>query len=196
MSAQDETAAVELCRRGAFTEATEWLLRQYGQEILSYLHAVERVPEDADDMFSEVCTALWQNLPTFRFDCSLRTYAYALARRKRAHAIHRRAKRVEVATPPGLAEVAAQVRTTTAEYLRTTARDRFDLLRQQLDDDERTLLVLRLDRKLGWLEIARVLGDSDDDVTAAELTKRAAAARKRYERIKDQLRKELRARKS
>jgi RNA polymerase sigma-70 factor (ECF subfamily) len=185
----DESEAVELCRRGAFTDATEWILRRYGQELLTYLYALERSSDEADDVFSELCAALWQSLPRFRFECSLRTYAYALARRTRAHAIRTRARRAEVATPPELEQIAAHVRTTTAEYMRTTARDRFEHLREQLDDEERTLLILRLNRKLGWLEIARIMSDAE---TAPELAKKAAAVRKRYERIKDQLRRELR----
>jgi RNA polymerase sigma-70 factor, ECF subfamily len=46
------------------------------------------------------------------------------------------------------------------------------------------LLGLRLDRQMGWTDIARVLGTGDE----ATLTRDAATLRKRYERLKDRLR--------
>lgn len=51
---------------------------------------------------------------------------------------------------PDLADAAEAVRTRTAEYLRTEVKDRIAKLRDSLDPEDRTLLILRVDRKLGW----------------------------------------------
>jgi RNA polymerase sigma-70 factor (ECF subfamily) len=72
-------------------------------------------------------------------------------------------------------------------HLRTEVKDKVAALRAQLDEEDRTILVLRIDRKLAWQDIARVL--ADEELSDAEATKRSAALRKRFERIKDRLRK-------
>jgi RNA polymerase sigma-70 factor, ECF subfamily len=54
------------------------------------------------------------------------------------------------------------------------------MLRAELPVEDRTLLVLRLDRELEWDEIAAVLGAEGVPVSAAAL-------RKRYERLKARL---------
>jgi RNA polymerase sigma-70 factor, ECF subfamily len=191
MGAVDETPAAELCRRGEFAEATTWILKSYGSEIMTYLLSLERRPAEAQDVFGEFADALWRSLPTFRWECSLRTFAYALARRHLARSVRARVRRrVEVPLGPDAEEIAERLRTATAEYLRSEVHDRLQRLRATLDDDARTLLILRLNRRLGWEEIARVMADGD--VTQESLARDAAALRKRFERLKDQLRKELR----
>jgi RNA polymerase sigma-70 factor (ECF subfamily) len=186
----DESEAATLCAQGAFDAAATWVLRQYGGEILRYLASVERTSEDANDVFSEFCVALWQSLPRFRAECSLRTYAYALAQRQRARSLRKRARRREVALSSEAEALVFQARTSTAEYLRSSARHRLAQLCEGLADEDRALLVLRLDRKLGWIEIARVMLD-DDDASDGEVTRRSAALRKRYERLKEQFRRQL-----
>jgi RNA polymerase sigma-70 factor (ECF subfamily) len=83
------------------------------------------------------------------------------------------------------------IRSGTAEYLRTEARDRVARLRETLEESDRTLFILRLNRELAWNEIARVMSE-DEAPSDDKLTQRAAALRKRYERLKDQFRRELR----
>jgi RNA polymerase sigma-70 factor (ECF subfamily) len=193
MPARDESEATALFQRGAFAEAATWVLRAYGPEVMTYLMSLERAPDEARDVFSDFCVALWESLPRFRGDCSFRTYAYVLARRQWARSVRTRMRRrAEVPLSPEAEAVAAEVRTSTAEYLRSEARDRLLKLRAELDEDDHTLLVLRLHRKLAWHEIARVMYDGDDEPAEAELTRHAATLRKRYERLKEQFRRELR----
>jgi RNA polymerase sigma-70 factor (ECF subfamily) len=192
MPARDESEATALLARGACDEATTWLLRVYGPEILTWLLSLERAPEDARDVFSDFCVALWQGLPRFRNECTLRTFAYAIARRQWAFARRTRTRRLpEVPLSPAIEAIAAEVRSTTAEFLRSEARDRLLKLRETLDEDDHTLLILRLHRKLSWDEIARVLS-LDESPTDEAITRHAAALRKRYERLKEHLRRELR----
>jgi RNA polymerase sigma-70 factor (ECF subfamily) len=58
----------------------------------------------------------------------------------------------------------------------------------KLAPEDQMLLILRLNRRLGWNEVARVL-DGEGDEQA--LARRAAALRKRFERLKETLRAEL-----
>ena len=56
--------------------------------------------------------------------------------------------------------------------------------------NDRTLLILRVDRRMSWLEIAEILGEDPDP---AALKRRSVALRKRFERLKESLGQQLRA---
>jgi RNA polymerase sigma-70 factor (ECF subfamily) len=167
-------------------------IRGYGPEVLGYLTAMARTETDAAEVFSAFCEDLWKGLPGFRWQSSFRTWAYTLAR----HALyrlsrdpHRRpGRQVALSQSPEVLEVAASVRSTTMVHLRTETKNKFAVLRDQLDPDDRTLLILRVDRKLAWNEIARVMSESDDP-DESDVKKTAAALRKRFERAKERLRK-------
>ena len=58
--------------------------------------------------------------------------------------------------------------------------------RRQLDEDDQTLLVLRVDRNLAWRDIALVLLGEEAD--PEDVTRKAATLRKQFERVKERLR--------
>lgn len=159
---------------GDLRAAATLALERYGPEIYGYLVAMTRGADQASDAFADFCHDLWKDLPAFRWECSLRAWCYTVARNRmlRAQVLARRAP-----TPLSRApEVAALVRTTTAQWLRTEVKDRMRRLRERLDPDDQTLLILRVDRRLSWHEVAAVL-----DVTEPAL-------RKRFERVTVRLR--------
>ena len=172
----------------AATDAVEG----YGPEILRYLLSLTRDEVAAGEVFSQFCENLWVGLPKFRWDSSFRIWAYSLARHAWFRLLrdpHRkRERRVPLSDMPSVHEAANAVRSRTATYLRTEVKDKIAELRAKLDPDDQSLLILRINRKLAWSEIARVLADPDEEITAKELEKRAAALRKRFQRIKDDLR--------
>src|SRR5215212_9338977 len=63
--------------RGAVTVA----IRDLGPEVLGFLVVLARDPADAGDVFADVCVRIWKGLSQFRWQCSLRTWVYVLARR-------------------------------------------------------------------------------------------------------------------
>lgn len=157
-------------------QAVTLLLSAMGSEILSYLIGVLHDEQAAREVLCECGTELWEALPTFRRECSLRTFCYRLAwhgaLRHRRDPFRRRAVAL---TGPAEALV-AEVVSRTAAHLRTEARQAVDRLREQLDPEEQTLLTLRIDRRLSWSEVAQVLSLPE------------ATLRKRFERIKERLR--------
>lgn len=191
VAAKDESEGLALWRANAFDDAASWVLHAYGPEIAGYLLAFEKDADTAEDIFAECCTAIWQGLPRFRGECTLRTYVYAVARRQWASAQRARQRRREDRLDDRRAQVADHLRTTTAEYLKTENKERLAQLRDALADDERALLTLRLDRKLDWLAIARVI-DHTTAPTEDTLMRSAATLRKRFERLKERFRRELR----
>jgi RNA polymerase sigma-70 factor (ECF subfamily) len=169
--------------RRDFDGAATAALAAYGRELASYLAAVLRNAADADDVLAQVAEQLWKALPTFRWECTIRTFVYTLARHAwLRHVREPKRERVSLSSP-SVEVVVAKARSETAEYLRTAARDRINALRAALDPDDQSLLILRVDRGLAWREVARVMPEGEDD-----LDKRAAALRKRFERLKRELR--------
>lgn len=77
-----------------------------------------------------------------------------------------------------------RIRSTTPAHERSEVKARFAHLREQLDPEDHMLLGLRIDRKMPWIEISKVLTPGSDEPTAREL----AALRKRFERLKARLR--------
>ena len=185
----DDRAEVEArihaaARASRWAEAATLGLRAYGDELLGYLVAMTRSETDAADAFSVFAEDLWKGLPKFRFECAVRTWAYGLAR----HAVarikrdphRRRARPLDDALVEALVE---QVRSRTATFLRSETKDKIARLRAELEPDDQTLLILRINRGLPWRDIARVLAPADD----ADLDKLAASLRKRFERLKTEL---------
>jgi len=164
-------------------------LEAYGAEILGWLVGVLRDVDEAEDAFAAFTETLWSSFARFGWRCSVRTWAYALARhaavdQRRSEA--RRARRQVPLSAPEVAQVAERIRTTTLASLRTVNRTAIARLRDELPADDRMLLVLRVDRELAWDDLARVFLDAPDP-EAAELKREAARLRKRFQLIKEQL---------
>ena len=173
-------------------QAATSAIEGYGPELLGYLHAMAPTPTEADELFSELCERVWRGLPKFRWDSSFRTWAYTIARnllrdRHRARS-GPEGRLVGLGDASEVSKIAQQVRSTTAVYLKTEAKTRLQQIRDSLDPDDRTLLILRVDRRLAWRDIAKIMAEGEDE---SDLTKFTARLRKRFERIKDRLRDEL-----
>ncbi len=186
-----ESAARHAHEAGDLALAATLALRAYGGEVLGYLVATLRDESDADEVFSTVAEDLWRGIGGFAWRSSLRTWLYCLARH--AAARHRRAPaaRRDRNLPLSEAEhVAEHVRSRTLPFLRTEVKDRFAELRRSLDPDDQDLLVLRVDRGLEWLDVARVFAGDDADDEA--LRRESARLRKRFQTVKDEVRERAR----
>ncbi len=178
------------CRAGDFATAITIAIKGYGPEVLGYLHAANRREQDVADCFSLYCEQVWRGLPTFRGESSFRTWSYRIAYRavlRVARTGSRRGRReVVMSEIPEVEAIVAKVRTRTLPHLRTEVKREVARLRESLSDDDRTLLILRVDRDLPWDEIATIV-----DPEAAgpdELKRTSATLRKRFGRIKAKLR--------
>jgi RNA polymerase sigma-70 factor, ECF subfamily len=69
-----------------------------------------------------------------------------------------------------------------------TAKQRqLTALRDELPIEDRTLLILRVDRKLSFDEIALAFADSPESVTEVDRRREAARLRKRFQLVKQRL---------
>jgi RNA polymerase sigma-70 factor (ECF subfamily) len=187
-----------LCTTGDYSAAAELTVRGYGPEILGFLTATHGSESEADEVFADLSETLWRKLSTFAWDSSLRTWSYAVARnvsRTYRRDAGRRRRREAAAPESLLDQVAAAVRTETRSFLRTSARPKALALRDQLPEGDRALLVLRVDRRLEWGEIARILLDEEEGgaeaADAVVLAREAARLRKRFQLVKSRLRAQL-----
>jgi RNA polymerase sigma-70 factor, ECF subfamily len=175
---------------GQLEEAASAALRAYSGEILSFLTARLRSQSDAQEAFSMFAEDLWLGLPGFAWRCSMRTWAYTLARNaatRYSSAPHRRpANNIRLSYPGVVSQLVEEVRRTTLAYQRTDGKDRFQALREQLDPDDYMLLVLRVDRGVAWRDLAIMLS-GDADLDDASITREAARLRKAFERVKTEL---------
>src|SRR3954468_21407416 len=96
------------------------------------LHAGDE--DVVSDVFSTFCENLWKGLGRFAWECSLRTWVYAVARNA-SHGYRRAARRqarrlVPLSACPAVEEMAARVRTETLSFLRSDRRREIEKLRQ------------------------------------------------------------------
>ncbi len=176
-----------LCLRGEYGLSVELAMRAYGPEIRRLMASVLHHPELAKDAFSLFSENLVKGLPGFRWESSFRTWAYRLARNACYHQIHAPAAREQPVSEPAANEPQRH-RTDTQPWQRTVVKERFRALREQLEPHERMLLMLRVDQRLPWTEIARVMAEPDEPINRAMLNRRATALRQQFQRVKARLR--------
>jgi RNA polymerase sigma-70 factor (ECF subfamily) len=176
----------ELLAKGDLREAGTLAIQWLGPEVHGYLIATVKSEADAAEVLSQWAEDLFRGLAGFRGDSSLRTWSYKIAYHAAARfardPYRQRGQRFETTMASRLAD---EVRR--SSVLRQDLREQqLAALRAALEPDERTLLILRLDRGLSWREVAEVLAGE------GEAPVEEAALRQRFARIKDKLEKKAR----
>ena len=186
-----ESNICKACAEEEYDSACTLALKSFGPEILSFLSARLHSPADGTEAFSMFAEDLWKALPGFAFRCSIRGWMYTLARNaanRFVSAPHRRPDRnLAVTGRDSLSALIDQVRSTTKIYQKTDTKDRVRALREQLADEDQMLLILHVDRALPWREIAMVMHDDGTDLCGDALARETARLRKRFERVKGEL---------
>lgn len=166
-------------------------LETYGDELLSFLCSRLRGASDAQEVFSMLIEDLWTGLPSFGWRCSMRTWLYTLARNAAARYLkappQRRDHQLALSEVEGLSALVERVRSTTHVYQQTDVKTRFQQLCEQLPDEDRMLLVLRVDRGLSFRELALAIS-GDVELDEAGIAREAARLRKAFARLKEGLR--------
>jgi RNA polymerase sigma-70 factor, ECF subfamily len=187
----DEDRIRQLVEAGDHRRATARVLESYGREIFGFLMARLRDDELVSEIFSEFAEDLLRGLPRFEWRCSARAWAYTLARHaasRQLDALARRRNRdVPLSEAPELLALVQQVRTETQTHCKTEVRDHVAELRARLPEEDQTLLLLRVGRELDWREITIVLAGPEASLSEDELRRRAATLRKRFQLVKQKL---------
>jgi RNA polymerase sigma-70 factor (ECF subfamily) len=191
----DEREIREACERGDFDGATTMVIEGLGPKILGVLAAQLRSASDAAEAFSLFAENLWRGLPKFQWRCTLRAWAYRIARHaavRWATASERRPERNLSLEGTGVFEIAERVRSSTLDHLRTEVKSAIRRLREELAEPDQMLLILRVDQSMEWREIAAAL--ADEDLAADALERETARLRQRFMFVTGKLRDLARAR--
>jgi RNA polymerase sigma-70 factor, ECF subfamily len=162
-----------LLERGERDEAATLAIECLRPEALGYLRSLLE-EDDANDALSLWSEAVWHDLPSFRWESSLRAWAIGVARHSASRILrkpHRsREQHLSSSAASWLAASLGTSRVNSAQQHQQLA-----LLRASLDQEEQELLTLRIDRRLEWEEVAYILQSS------------SVALRKRMERLTKKL---------
>jgi RNA polymerase sigma factor (sigma-70 family) len=152
----------------ALEERYDRILREQGPALRRVTAIYEADPARREDLFQDVCLALWQALPRFRGDCSERTFAFRIAH-NRGLTHGWRAKGTAAADLDEAAEVVDPRRNPEAEVFEGERRERLRDAVRRLPLVARQVVVLSLEG-LGHREIGEVLGLTENNV-AVRLTR-------------------------
>ena len=136
---------------GEVAGAASDVLRLYEAEVFGFLLAVLDDSAAARDVYLSVGERVGEDIAGFAWRCSLRAWVYAIAHQE----MGRRPPRPEV-TDAGDSprSVALPDPTTTIPCRPIGMRASIAALRRQLPPEDRELLILRIDRRFGWRELA------------------------------------------
>jgi len=177
----------ELCNQGEVALAVEQTLRGYGDELRGVMSSIlpDERGHDAYSLFSE---RLLKGLSDFRWESSLRTWLYRMARNACLKLVNAASARELPVSRSAFPEHSARARTETNPWQRTDVKERFRALRAQLEPQDQKLLALRVDQNLPWQQVAWELSTPEELRTSDELTRRATALRQQFLRVKARLR--------
>ncbi|HWM91555.1 MAG TPA: sigma-70 family RNA polymerase sigma factor [Thermoanaerobaculia bacterium] len=155
----------------ALEERYDRILREHGPALRRVAAIYEADPARREDLFQDVCLALWQALPRFRGDCSERTFAFRIAHnRGLSHGWKARGTMI-----PGTAaleeaeEIADHRHDPESELYERDRRERLREAVRRLPPVARQVVALSLEG-LSHREIGEVLGLTENNV-AVRLTR-------------------------
>jgi RNA polymerase sigma-70 factor (ECF subfamily) len=177
-----DTEVRELVRADRIRDAGDLLLARLSPELRPFLHRLLGDVGLADEAHSASCERLWRGLKNFRWECSLRSWGFIIARREASRCRARHAQAHHHHTTLTVAE-GLPAHATSRASLTTTRRDILETLRESLSDEDRDLLVMRVERGLSWKEIAVAFLEEEAPDTEA-INREAARLRQRYHSIR------------
>jgi RNA polymerase sigma factor (sigma-70 family) len=143
------------------------LLDEFGAALMRLCSAYADGPADRDDLFQEICFAIWQAFPRFRGECSLRTFVYRIGH-NRGLTFRARSKR-HATSLDDVAELEADERPVDELLDERSRADALVAAVRRLPTLQREAIVLHLEG-LTPREIADVLGISESNA-AVRLTR-------------------------
>lgn len=173
-------------------EAVAIALDAYGGEWFGYLVDSAKSKQDADEIYGRFSLDLVEGVADFRQKSTFRTWGYAVLRNARNQFYRKGNRRARRKKPleeyDELSQIVDRTRTSTNEWKKTSVKDAFArLIRQELDPEDRDIVTLRVDRKLDWKEVARVMLEGSDPAGDA-IGRESRRVRKRFERAKEKIR--------
>ncbi len=137
------------------------ILAEYGGALMRLVSSYEYNHQDAEDLYQEICLAVWQALGRFRGDCSERTFVYRVAHNKSlTHRGRKKPASISLDDAGPLIDTGENI-----EVVRHRMQRQKRLLEaiRQLPEIQRQIVVLSLEG-LPQKEIAEVVGTSENNI--------------------------------
>lgn len=142
--------------RGEASAAVDLAFAELGAEVFGFLIGVVGDVDRARMLYAEVRRRAEGAMPSFGWECSVRVWAYGLARAELRARRRRRSSSARSSAPAGKVIPLPASR---PRLPRAVAS-----MRAALPEEDREILILRLDRALEWKDVARTgLGAAADD---------------------------------
>jgi len=137
------------------------ILGEFGPSLDRLAAAYEADPAERDDLLQDISFAIWQALPSFRGECSVRTFVYRIGHNRGL--THRARRKIRATEPLESADVVADLRNDPEQALhRNLSRERLQAAVRQLPEGARQVVVLSLSG-LSAAEIGEVLGITENN---------------------------------
>jgi RNA polymerase sigma-70 factor (ECF subfamily) len=173
----------ELLASDEVGEAATVAIRALAPRVLHFLRSVLRDEDDAADAFAACAEGVWRGLPEFRWEASLRTWAFRLAwnaaQNVRTVAWRKRGRRFATGEASRI-----------AEELRTKSYQRVELQREglaklvaALPAEDQSLFALRIGQSLPWADIAAVLSREGQPMDPDTVARRFSRLKERLSRM-------------
>jgi RNA polymerase sigma-70 factor, ECF subfamily len=156
--------------------ALDRLLAEYGPGLMRIALAYGREQADAQDLYQEICYAIWRALPSFRGEASVRTYIWRIANNRGITFRSRRRPAPDDHALEALPDPAPGPDQLADEQL---LRDQLLTAVRELSPSQREVILLSLEG-LANVEIGEVLGISANAV-AVRLNRARAFLRARLD---------------
>ncbi len=180
----------ELHAEGAFDRATAIAIKRYGSELQGWLANSVRDDTAAREIYSACLEQFWKALPQFRFEASIRTLLYRIARNATYRYFCGR-QREDWVFDSQLVVRPVHDRSETRPWFRTDVKNKLRDICERLTIKQRMVLTLRVEKQMSWTDIARVMNPGEAWITDETLRRESAALRQQFRRLKQELRKLL-----
>jgi len=137
------------------------ILGNFGPSLDRLAAAYEGDPAERDDLLQDISFAVWRALPSFRGECSERTFVYRIAHNRGL--THRARRKLRATEPLESADVLPDPAADPEQaMIRRSSRERLMAAVRRLPEGSRQVVVLSLSG-LGASEIGEVLGITENN---------------------------------
>jgi DNA-directed RNA polymerase specialized sigma24 family protein len=172
-----------LLAAGATERAATLVIQTYGKPVHRYFLSVFRDEDDAADAHSQWAERLWRGMAFFEGRSTVRCWTYRIATHVALGMRDEAWRRRRVRLSSGRAsQLAAEERSRGAREVEHEQQE-LDLLRAELSGADQALLVMHVDQRLSWAEIAGAMAAEGDRANVAALQQRYTRLKKRIGRL-------------
>ena len=165
MAASNKDSDVELIERYFAGDAAAFdeIMIRYERQIYRVCYRFVENREDAMDLAQDVFVKVFEHLPTFRRESTLKTWLYRIAINHCLNHVKKHAQQfVEVTEYTGTVRPSAHTQLEDREQ-----REHFRRLVRRLPPKQKAILELRINEQLSYEEIARISGRSVSTIKAS-----------------------------